>query len=169
MLVGTGEKPLERAIDEPRIELRQCLVAKTDFVHPTGTEVLDQHVSAGKQLFCECEPARVRKLKGNAALVAVEGDEKTSPRPRQPPCVVPWSGRLDFDDVCAKVGQYKPACRTHDHVREFHHSHPFERKRRYHGEALPRVSGSGYPRPIAILWNHALPDGSLRQACSARR
>src|SRR6478609_9184932 len=94
MLVGTGKKPLERAIDEPRIELRQCLVAKTDFVHPTGTEVLDQHVSAGKQLFCECEPARVRKLKGNAALVAVEGDEKTSPRPRQPPCVVPWSGRL---------------------------------------------------------------------------
>jgi hypothetical protein len=62
------------------------------------------------------------------SLVAAERSEKSSREATEAPRVIATRHRLDFDDVCAKLGKQQAGSRPHHCVTEF--QDPEARKRR---------------------------------------
>ena len=50
VLVGAGKKPLQRAINQPGVQVLDLLIAAAQPLHGAGAVVFEQHVGAGDQL-----------------------------------------------------------------------------------------------------------------------
>ena len=57
VLVGAGEKAFERAIDEPRIDRRQRVIAAAEALHRAGRVILEQHVGVGGEAWTSARPS----------------------------------------------------------------------------------------------------------------
>jgi hypothetical protein len=130
ILVRAAEEALERAIDQPRVELRHVLVAAAKPVHRAGRIVLGQRVGAGDQLVRQRAALRVLDVDGNAALIAVEAGEEAGGKAVQAARLVAVGRGLDLDHVRPQIAQHQPTGRPHDRLAELHHPHPRERQRR---------------------------------------
>lgn len=57
MLVGAGEKSLQHALDQPRVERMRLLPAEAKPVHRAGAEILDQHVGGARKSLATARPS----------------------------------------------------------------------------------------------------------------
>src|SRR4029453_1469194 len=71
---GTAE-PGDGAVDEARVEGRQRLVAEAEAVHDAAAEVLPHHVGTDHEARADLDRLRTAQVEGEAALVAVHGQE----------------------------------------------------------------------------------------------
>src|SRR5206468_6806719 len=60
-----------RAVDEPRMEGGERLVAEAETVHHAAAEVLPHHVGADDQALDDLDRFRAAEVEGDASLVAV--------------------------------------------------------------------------------------------------
>ena len=117
LLVGAGQEALQRAVDQPRIDLLQMLGPQPALAHRARREVLDHHVGRLQQLH-QHRPALGRVgIEREALLVAVEVAEEAAAEALQLARAVAVD-RLDLDHLGAEVGQDHAAGRTEDGVGE---------------------------------------------------
>src|SRR6266436_4062082 len=64
-----------------------------------------------------------------AALIAVEGGEKTCPKAAETAGMVALRRRLDLDDIGAELGKHQPGGRSHHRMAELPHSYAIKRCR----------------------------------------
>src|SRR4030095_12329358 len=83
---GTAE-PGDGAVDEARVEGRQRLVAEAEAVHDAAAEVLPHHVGTDHEARDDLDRLRTAQVEGEAALVAVHGQEGRGHLPLRP-CLV---------------------------------------------------------------------------------
>jgi len=156
VLVGPAQKTFQRAIDQPRIPLRQIGVAAAQPVHGAGCVVFQNEVGGGRQPV-EQGPALVGfQIDGEAALVAVEGQKKSRGKADAPPRRVAV-GRFDLDHVGAEVGEDQARRWAHDGVAEFEHANAGKRQ----GLARLGISISCRHRPTRPLISISYVDGNL--------
>ena len=107
--VGAGlAEARDGAVDEPRVDGAHRVVADADPGRGSRLEVLDQHVSGGREPLEEGEVLGVLEVEGDGALVAVPEHERRAlalDERRGAPHVVAGGGPLDLDHVRAVVGQ----------------------------------------------------------------
>ena len=92
----------QRDVDQPRVDLRQGVVADAEAIGDTRPVVFDQHVRLTDHLPRPFESARRLEVEHNGAFAPV-------PRPEAGMCarrVAP--GRLDLDDIRPLVGKQHP-------------------------------------------------------------
>ena len=117
ILVGTTEEALLRAVDQPRVQRREVVVAEAELLHRPLAEVLDHHVGARRQAPRQLEPARVLEVQAEALLVAVVHGEVAGARAEQRARGIA-TDRLDLDDLGAELDQDGAHGGPHHHVRE---------------------------------------------------
>ena len=127
LLVRPGQKAFQRAIDQPRVDLRQVLGPQPALGHRARREILDHHVGRLQELHQD-RPALGRiGVERQALLVAVEVAEEAGAEAAQLPRAVAVD-RFDLDHLGAEVGQDHAAGRAEDGVREFDDADAFERR-----------------------------------------
>ena len=97
----------DRAIDQPRIDLAQRLVAEPEAVHHAGAEILDQDIGFRDQPMNERDRIGILEVEREASLSRIElaeiGAVAVADRRAQPHVVA--FRRLDLDHLRADVGQ----------------------------------------------------------------
>ena len=66
----------DRAVDQARVDLGQCLVAQTESVHHAGAEVFHDDVGLCGELQDDVSGGGLLQVQGQAFLVAVHRDER---------------------------------------------------------------------------------------------
>src|SRR5690606_38835750 len=147
MRVGPRQEALQRAVDEPRVELAQRRVAEAELVHRAGAKVLCERIGACDQLEHELAPALRLEIDGDALLVAVVGGEEACARGGQLSRMIAVE-RLDLDDFGAEIGEHQPARGPHDDVHELDDAITLQRKRSAHAtlRMTPREIAGNDPR-----------------------
>ena len=127
VFVRPGQKSLQRAINDFRLQLFEIGVAETQFLHRTESEILGHHVGAGYQFQHQFPPLFRLQIDGDAFFVTVVAGEKARTRGRQLARMVAVE-RLDLDHFGTEIGEHQPAGRSHDHVAELDDTDAFERE-----------------------------------------
>ena len=109
MLVGSGEEPLQRAVDQPRVQRVHGVPTETEAIHRAGAEILDQHIGVAHQVLRHRQPVRRFHVDADAALVAVEVGEEAGGETMQPAGAIAIGCRLDADHVGAQIRQHHAA------------------------------------------------------------
>src|SRR6266480_4303410 len=65
----------DRAVDEPRVELRQGTVAQAELRHRPGTEVLEEDIALSHERRHDPAPLRRLEVQGDALLAPVDRHE----------------------------------------------------------------------------------------------
>ena len=110
-LVGHGAgAPVagDGAIDDVRVDFLDVVVAEAHAGQGAGAEALDHHVGVSGEFFDDVQALFGLEIDGEAALVAVEGEElRAFAVPDGGPLAgfVAVVGFFDFDDVGAHVGE----------------------------------------------------------------
>ena len=98
----------DRAIDEPRVLLREPLVPDPEPVHHARAERLDEDVGVASEAQQDLGAARVFQVEGHRSLAAVERD-MTRAHPSlervHPPDVIALARLLDLEHVRTHVGE----------------------------------------------------------------
>ena len=116
--VGPGQEPLERHVDQPRVDLGHGLGSEPELRHGAGPEVLGQDIGRGDELARDRHALRRFQVERDRALVAVECRKEACAGADQTPRIVAVGRRLDLDHVGAEVAENEAAARPHDHVAE---------------------------------------------------
>ena len=139
------------AIDKPGVQCRHRVIAKSEFFHHAGGEILQHYVGFGDNIARHGDPACLLEVDGDAALIAVGPDERAA-------LVVPHFGSqlaeivaavgfLDFDHFGAEVGQNHAAQGAGDEMAEIGDADAGQRQR--------CVGGAGHKRS-KIRWGHGV-------------
>jgi hypothetical protein len=105
----------QRTVDEPRMDLLQCVIAQTDPFHASRTKGVDQNVGFRKHRQKDIAAGRILQVQGHGTLVAVDDMEITSQCFHQgghlaesvrPPRI------FDLHDIGAEVCQHLAAERS---------------------------------------------------------
>ena len=113
-----------RAIDEPRVQPRQHLVADAHPVHDAGAEVLHHHVGLGGEAVHDLDRLGLGEVEGEIALVGVDGHPGGGHVARRPLLVERAAAHvlparpLDLDHVGAEQRQLVAAEGACEHLRE---------------------------------------------------
>ena len=130
-------------IDQPRIELRDHVVAELQPRHRLRADVVDQYVARGDQLQHDLTSRRLLQIEADAALAAIGIEEHRShagmtDRSDQPGHVA--FQRLDLDDIGAIVAEHLGGIGSHQHRR---HVDDLDALQRTHGRDRSRGATSG--------------------------
>jgi len=119
----------DRAVDEPGIQLTQCVEVESHRCHHARPKVFDEHVGLAQHAANGFAPRVGFQIDRDAVLVAVDADEgrafTADPRRADAPPDLAV-GRLDLDDVRAEIGERHRADRTGEDMREIDHPHAVE-------------------------------------------
>ena len=127
LLVRSGQEALQRAIDQPRIDLLEILGPQPALGHRARREILDHHVGRLQQLH-QHRPALGRiGVEREALLVAIEVAEEAAAEAAQLARAIAVD-RLDLDHLGAEIGQDHAAGRPEDGVGELDDADAFERR-----------------------------------------
>ncbi len=133
--VGAGAPVARRRrVDQPRVALVQRLVSQARAVHHARTEILDHDIRLLDQLEDPLEVRGILEVDLDAALVAVEGEERVGltvrARGKDAPLPHPFAVLLlELDDVGTEVAQDLRRERALQQRREIEHADPGERPR----------------------------------------
>jgi hypothetical protein len=125
MLVRPFQIPLQRQIDQPRVDLAQVLPAAAQTFDRAGSEVFQHDVRAADEPVNHGLALRVLEIDGDGALVAIVGREESRGEAGH---AARWIalGRFDLDDVGAEVGEHDAGARSHDGMAEVENLHAGE-------------------------------------------
>jgi hypothetical protein len=140
LLVRAGQEALQRAIDEPRVHLRERLVAKPLRLERAGTEILEEHVRIRAELLRRRDAFRRREIECHALLVAAERGEESGAGALEIPRGIALAFGLDLDHFRAQVGEHEAGSRPHDHVGELDHADAFEGQHRQRAAVISMLS-----------------------------
>src|SRR5207247_4972324 len=153
VLAGSGAaEGGDGAVDQPRVDGGERLVAKAEALHGARAEILDEHVGRAHEGLHHLHRLRRLEIELHAALVAVEeevggGFTVLVRRPRARLVAPP--GVFDLDDVGAEVGEEGPAPWAGDDTREIDDTDAVEGEREGgHGGyyTAPRVTLQPLPK-----------------------
>ena len=119
----------DRAVDEPRVDLLQVVVAEPVAGEVAELVVLEQHVATRRELAHHALPGGLREIDGDRLLAPVGAGEVRrlgrllaarilQPRRAERARVVPLLRTLDLDHLRAEVGEVLPGPRRGEHARE---------------------------------------------------
>ena len=129
----------DRAIDQPRVLLRQALVVEAVLLEPAELEVLDQHVGFGRELPDDALAVRRLEIDRDGALPAIA--REVVRRAQSPAVLVLHEGRapaagvvararpFDLDDLSAEVCERLPAPRPCENACKLQHANAAQRPR----------------------------------------
>ncbi len=113
VLAGAGApEGGDGAVDQPRVDFRERLVAEAEALHGAGAEVLDEDVGLTHQCLDHLDALGGLEVEGHAALVAVEeevGGRLAVLVGRPGARLVAGPRVLHLDDVGAEIAQESPA------------------------------------------------------------
>ena len=133
MLVGARQETLQRAVDQPWIELVHRIPTEAEPFHRARTEILDQHIGLAHKIMRNRQPVGRFCVDADAAFVAVEICEESGCEAVQPAGAVAVRRRLHADHVGTKIGENDATRRAHHRVTELQHHKTFERQDRHCG------------------------------------
>ncbi len=119
VLVRPGQIAFQGAVDQPRVDLRDFLVADAEPLRGARGEVLRHHIGILQQPVRDLAARGRLEVQGNAPLAAIEIDERARDMPGEPPGPVAFRRRLDLDHVRPEIRQHQAAARSHDDMAEF--------------------------------------------------
>jgi len=102
--IGTRQEPLDRTVDDPRVDAGAPLVAEAEALEDPWRVVVEQDVGPTHQSGEDLAPGLALQVDRQAALVAVQGVEGTA-AVRHRPGLVATPRLLDLDNVSTQVGQ----------------------------------------------------------------
>src|SRR5437773_3458659 len=114
----------DRAVDDPRIDLRQRLVVDAEPLLHVRPEVLDDDVGARRQLLDDLDAARMLEVERHRALVPVQVEEVEAERGR---VALELLARFDLDYVRPSVRELADGGRARAGAREVDDREPFAR------------------------------------------
>ena len=110
------------AIDDGGVERADIVVGEAHAIDDTGSEVVDHHVGVFEHAAHNGETLLALEVEDDAALVAVEREERRrfafDEGRAVAPGVVAAVGLFDLDDVCAHVGEEHGAEGTRENLAE---------------------------------------------------
>ncbi|MNT37806.1 hypothetical protein D3C72_1739620 [compost metagenome] len=141
VLAETGD----RAVHQPRIDLRHIRIAKPQPVHHTRPELLEQDVGLLDQRHKAVDRGRRFQVDGDGFLAPIEQHEVGTVRIRLGlvgPHLVATNGSFELDDLGPGLGQQQGTQRSGQQGAEIQHLHPSQRLR--HG--VPTLARSAATR-----------------------
>jgi len=108
MLIGTGEVALQRQVNQTRVEHGQLLIAAIEPLHRARAVIFEDQIGGRDQPMDHRLAFLALQIHRQAALVAVEGGEKTG---AETAGMVALRCRLDLDD-CRRRARQTPARRS---------------------------------------------------------
>ena len=123
--VGSGKEPLDAAVEQSRPDPLHGLEAETHALQHFGAVVVDDHVGRAQEARERVPATRRLEVQGDAALVAVEGQEIPLVAAAEPGLVAA-ARALHLDDVRAQRGEDEAGGGTGDDVAELQDSDSVE-------------------------------------------
>ena len=119
----------EGAIDEPRVERGEGLIAEAETRHHAGAELLDEHIRAARELENAGAIGLALEVADEAFLPPVEKGEKRAlaPEARRVAAHLLSARPLDLDHPGAGLGENESCERTRQQRREIQNGDPGER------------------------------------------
>src|SRR4029450_2434943 len=104
LTIGPRQDPLDRTVDDPRVDAGAPLVAEAEALEDPWRVVVEQDVGPTHQPGEDLAPGLALEVDRQAALVAVQGVEGAATVRHLPGLVAPLR-LFDLDDISTQVGQ----------------------------------------------------------------
>src|ERR1700687_2801460 len=144
----------DRADDELRLERFQTLVAQTEAIHDTRTEVLEHHIALHGELEENLAPFFRARVECDAALVAIDREKVMAlavDERRYGARLIAAADLFDLDHFGAEIGQDQRAERACEHARQVQNAHAVERPAAFMRRLLRRCHAAPICGTASIL------------------